>query len=65
MLGCGIIPSMSSLSDRNMSLGDVLLPPGGKPVLVLAGARIVYFTQKKFNAVICCFEFTLSVGFAT
>ena len=45
MLDCGFMPPMSSLSDRNMSLGDVMLPPGGKTVLVLAGARIVYFTQ--------------------
>src|SRR3954469_8330121 len=27
MLDCGFIPMMSSLSDRNMRLGDVLLPP--------------------------------------
>ena len=27
MLDCGFSPLMSSLSDRNMSLGDVLLPP--------------------------------------
>src|SRR3954449_9189065 len=27
MLDCGFIPLMSSLSDRNMRLGDVLLPP--------------------------------------
>src|ERR1041385_4967979 len=39
-------PPMTSLSDRNMSLGDVLLPQAGKTtVLVLTGARIVYFTQ--------------------
>src|ERR1043165_6726961 len=30
MLGCGFSPLMSSLSDRNMRLGDVLLPPGIK-----------------------------------
>src|SRR4051812_45590393 len=30
MLDSGFIPLMSSLSDRNMRLGDVLLPPGGK-----------------------------------
>ena len=58
MLDCGFSPLMSSLSDRNMRLGDVLL-------LVLAGARIVYFTQSSFNAVVCCFEFKLWVGFAT
>src|ERR1043165_2502753 len=27
MLDCGFIPLMTSLSDRNISLGDVLLPP--------------------------------------
>src|SRR4051812_8280973 len=27
MLDCGFSPLMSSLSDRNMILGDVLLPP--------------------------------------
>ena len=31
MLDCGFSPLMSSLSDRNMRLGDVLLPPGIKP----------------------------------
>src|ERR1044072_6682166 len=30
MLDCGFIPLMSSLSDRNMRLGDMLLPPGIK-----------------------------------
>ena len=30
MLDCGCSSLMSSLSDRNMRLGDVLLPPGGK-----------------------------------
>src|SRR3954469_15817034 len=30
MHDCGFMPPMSSLSDRNMILGDVLLPPGGK-----------------------------------
>src|SRR3954470_19942233 len=30
MLDCGFSPQMSSLSDRNMRLGDVLLPPGIK-----------------------------------
>src|ERR1041384_5054448 len=88
MLDCGFSPLMSSLSDRNIRLGDVLLPPGIKQwslylrvqglltlravatrdkttVLVPAGARIAYFTQSSFNEVVCCFEFTLWVGFAT
>src|SRR3954463_4550918 len=30
MLDCGFNPLMSSLSDRKMRLGDVLLPPGIK-----------------------------------
>src|SRR3954464_15534275 len=30
ILDCGFSPLMSSLSDRNMRLGDVLLPPGIK-----------------------------------
>src|SRR3954469_22975401 len=30
MLDCGLCPLMSSLSDRNMRLGNVLLPPVGK-----------------------------------
>ena len=30
MLDCGFSPLMTSLSDRNMSLGDVMLPPGVK-----------------------------------
>src|SRR4051812_36364846 len=30
ILDCGFSPLMSSLSDRNMGLGDVMLPPGGK-----------------------------------
>src|SRR3954463_7257612 len=30
MLDCGFSPLMSSLSNRNMRLVDVLLPPGGK-----------------------------------
>src|ERR1041384_6172299 len=30
MLDCGFSPLMSSLSDRNMRPGDVLLPPGIK-----------------------------------
>ena len=30
MLDCGFSPLMSSLSDRNMRQGDVMLPPGGK-----------------------------------
>ena len=65
MHDCGFMPPMSSLSDRNMRLGDVLFPPGGKTMLVPTGAKIVYFMQSSFNAVVCCFAFTLWVGFTT
>src|ERR1043165_9864225 len=65
MLDCGFSPLMSSLSDRNMRLGGVVATRDKTTVLVLAGARIVYFTQSSLNAVVYCFEFTLWVGFAT
>ena len=46
MLDCGFSPPMSSLSDRNMRLGDVLLPPGrNTTVLVTEVVRIVYLTH--------------------
>lgn len=42
----GSCPSMSSLSDKNMRLGAVLLPPGRKQhVLVATAAKIVYLTH--------------------
>ena len=66
MLDCGFCPLMSSLSDRNMTpLGCAVATRDKTMVLVPAGARIVYFTQSSFNAVVYCFEFTLWVGFAT
>ena len=34
-------------------------------MLVTEIARIVYFTQSSFNAVVYCFGFTLCVGLAT
>src|SRR3954465_7890116 len=51
MLDCGFSPLMSSLSDRNMRLGDVLLPPGIKQqclysrVQGLFTLRIVHLMQ--------------------
>src|SRR3954468_13282004 len=41
MLDCGFSPLMSSLSDRNMILGDVLLPPGIKQ-------RVLYLRVQGF-----------------
>ena len=66
MLDCGFRPLMFSLSDRNMRLGDCVVATRDKTtVLVFVGARTVYFMQSSFNAVVCCFVFTLWVGFAT
>src|SRR3954462_2826524 len=51
MLDCGFSPLMSSLNDRNMRLGDVLLPPEGKQrclylrVQGLLTLRIVHLMQ--------------------
>src|SRR3954471_18359603 len=59
MLDCGFIPLMSSLSDKHETRGCAVANRDKTTVLVLAGARIVYFTQSYFNAVVCCFEFTL------
>src|SRR3954465_3670616 len=65
MLDCGFNPLMSSLSDKQETRGCVVATRDKTTVLVPAGARIVYFTQSSFNIVVCCFEFTLLVGFAT
>ena len=48
MLDYGFSPPMFSLSDRNMRLGVVLLPPGENTMLVLAGARIFLLYAKFF-----------------
>ena len=58
-------PLMSSLSDRNMRLGDVLLPPGVKNGDCAYWCKSCLLYAKFVNAVVCCFEFTLWVGFAT
>src|SRR3954468_24555536 len=45
MLDCGFSPLMSSLSDKHETRGCVVATRDKTTVLVLAGARIVYFTQ--------------------
>src|SRR3954470_12184077 len=47
MLDCGFNPLMSSLSDRNMRLGDVLLPPGIKQRCLYLWVQ-GFFTLRKF-----------------
>ena len=42
----GSCPQMSSLSDRRMRLGDVLLPPEKTSVLITAVARISYIAHR-------------------
>src|SRR3954464_15013793 len=51
---------LSSLTEHE-TRGCVVATRDKTTVLVLAGARIVYFTQSSFNAVVCCFEFTIWV----
>src|SRR3954462_5826789 len=46
MLGCGFSPPMSSLSDRNMRLGDVLLPLGGKQRCLYLQVQGLFTLQK-------------------
>ena len=66
MLDCGFSPVMSNLSDRNMRLGDVMLPQGIKQrCLYLRVQGLFTLRKSSFNAVVSCFEFTLWVGFAT
>src|SRR3954468_20534367 len=46
MLDCGLSPLMSSLSDRNMRLGDVLLPPGIKQQCLYLRVQGLFTLQK-------------------
>src|SRR3954463_2661880 len=46
MLNCGFSPLMSSLSDRNMRLGDVLLPPGIKQRCLYSGVQGLFTLRK-------------------
>src|SRR4051812_28723660 len=46
MLDCGFSPVMSSLSDRNMKLGDVLLPPGIKQRCLYLRVQGLYNLRK-------------------
>src|SRR3954465_2952209 len=46
MLDCGFSPLMSSLSDRNMRSGDVLLPPGIKQRCLYLRAQGLFTLRK-------------------
>src|SRR4051812_11760675 len=46
MLDCGFIPLMSSLSDRNLILGDLLLPPGIKKWCLYPRAQGLFTLRK-------------------
>src|ERR1044071_5282223 len=52
----GSCPLMTRLSDRNMSLGDVLLPQGGKQRCLKPRFQGLFTLHKVlFNAAFCCF----------
>src|SRR4051812_5976270 len=60
MLDCGFSPVMSTLSDRNMRLGDVMLPPGIKQRCLYLRVQGL-FTLRKF--ILMQLSVTLSLHF--
>ena len=46
MLDCGFSHLASSLSDRNMRIGDVLLPPGGKQWCLYSRVQGLFTSHK-------------------
>src|SRR3954462_3087117 len=46
MLDCGFSPLMTSLSEKNMSLGDVMLPPGIKQRCLYLRVQGVFTLRK-------------------
>src|SRR3954471_6213257 len=56
LLDCGFSPLMSSLSDRNMRIWDVLFPPGGKQ-------RCLYFRVQGLFTIRKVLLMMLSVAF--
>src|SRR3954462_4287412 len=46
MLDCGFIPLMSSLSDKNIRLGNVLLPPGIKQLCLYLRVQGLFTLRK-------------------
>src|ERR1044072_4757408 len=66
VLDCGFSPLMSSLSDRNMRLGDVLLPPGIKQQCLYLRVQGLFTLRKVLLMQLSvALSFTLWVGFAT
>src|SRR3954463_3123546 len=55
------IPLMSSLSDRNMKLGDVLLPPGIKQRFLYPRVQVL-FTLRKVLLLQLSFALSLHFG---
>src|SRR3954467_13639034 len=60
MLDCGFNPLMSSLSDRNMRLGDVLLPLGGKQRCLYLRVQGLFILHK---VLLMHLSFSLSLHF--
>src|SRR4051812_48390290 len=61
MLDCGFSPLMSSLSDRNIRLGDVLLPPGIKQWCLYLRVQGL-FTLRKVLLMQLCVALSLPFG---
>ena len=61
MLDCGFIPLMSSLSDRNMRLGDVMLPPRVKQQCLYLRVQGL-FTLRKVLLMQLSFALSLHFG---
>src|SRR3954468_22116968 len=61
MLDCGFSPLMSSLSDRNMRLGNVLLPQGIKQRCLYSRAQGL-FTLRKVLLMQMCVALSLHFG---
>src|SRR4051812_43111905 len=52
MFDCGFSPLMSSLSDRNMILGDVLLPPGIDNPSILVVSKVICCVCRSTSSVV-------------
>src|SRR3954469_22710804 len=64
MLDCGFNPLMSSLSYRNMRLGDVLLPPGIKQRCLYLRVQVL-FTLRKVLLMQLFFALSLHFGWGS
>src|SRR3954471_17108532 len=59
MLDSGFSPLMSSLSDRNMRLGDVMLPPVGKQRCLYLRVQVLFTLRKVLLSCLLLWIYTL------